>query len=141
VTVKLATDKQTLVAVGDRVSVLLPDGSTVGGTITKIGKIATTDDQGNSTIDVTVALRGRSVGTGLDQAPVSVSITKETQKDALVVPVTALLARTGGSFAVEVVAADGTRTLVQVTPGLYGDGYVQISGAGIHEGTKVVVPQ
>jgi len=141
VMVELATDKQSYVAVGDHVSVLLPDGSTTGGTITEVGKVATTDDQGNSTIDVTVALRGRSLGTGLDQAPVSVSITKETQKDALVVPVTALLAQTGGTYAVEVAAADGTRTLVPVTPGLYADGYVQISGGGIHAGTLVVVPE
>jgi peptidoglycan hydrolase-like protein with peptidoglycan-binding domain len=141
VTVKLSTDKQSYVAVGDRVSVLLPDGSTTGGTITGVGKVATTDDQGNSTIDVSVALRSRSVGTGLDQAPVSVSITKETAKDALVVPVTALLAQTGGTYAVEVAAADGTRALVPVTPGLYADGYVEVSGAGIRAGTEVVVPE
>jgi peptidoglycan hydrolase-like protein with peptidoglycan-binding domain len=141
VTVNLATDKQSYVAVGDRLSVLLPDGSTTGGTITEVGKVATTDDQGNSTIEVTVALRDRSVGSGLDQAPVSVSITKETAKNALVVPVTALLAQTGATYAVEVAAPDGTRTLVRVTPGLYADGYVQISGAGIRAGTRVVVPE
>lgn len=60
----------------------------------------------------------------------------------LVVPVTALLARGGGGYAVEVVRADGPHRLLPVTVGLFddADGLVQITGAGLKAGQSVVVP-
>ena len=45
----------------------------------------------------------------LDQAPVTVNITTSTVKNALVVPVGALLAQSSGGYAVEVVGAGNTR--------------------------------
>jgi peptidoglycan hydrolase-like protein with peptidoglycan-binding domain len=141
VTVQLSTDKQSYVSKGDRVDVVLPDGSSTPGVVSDVGKVATTDEQGDSTIEVSIALTHDASGAGLDQAPVSVSITKETKRHVLVVPVTSLLARAGGRYAVEVEAATGRRRLVAVTPGLYAGGYVEITGGALREGMRVVVPE
>ena len=69
------------------------------------------------------------------------SITTDIVRDALVVPVNALLSLAGGGYAVEL-AADEVRRLVPVSLGLFddSDGLVQITGAGIRAGQHVVVP-
>jgi hypothetical protein len=56
----------------------------------------------------------------------------------LAVPVNALVARRGGGYGVELAAG---RRIAPVEAGLFADGYVEISGAGIREGTRVVVPR
>ncbi len=56
-----------------------------------------------------------------DQAPVQVGITTASVPNALVVPVTALLARSGGGYAVEVVGAGARNHLVPVSLGLFDD--------------------
>ena len=123
----------------------LPGGSTVAGRISEVGKVAeapaadTPEEEVTPTIDVTIRLLGR-VGTGLDQAPVDVLIAKESKRDVLAVPVSALLALAGGGYAVEVEDGTGTR-LVAVEPGLQADGYVEVSGDGLAAGTRVVVPR
>jgi len=61
-----------------------------------------------------VALTHPAAAGTWDQAPVTVTITTETAPNALAVPVTALIAQSGGGYAVEVAAADGTRHLCQV---------------------------
>ena len=72
----------------------------------------------------------------------NVSITTASVKDAIVVPVNALLALASGGYAVEAVASGGTHHLVGVQLGLFddADGLVQISGAGLSPGQRVVVP-
>ena len=61
--------------------------------------------------------------------------------DALSVPVTALVGKSGGGFAVEVVRDGGLRELVAVKLGLFdtADGRVQVEGE-LDEGDQVVVP-
>jgi multidrug efflux pump subunit AcrA (membrane-fusion protein) len=78
----------------------------------------------------------------LDQALVEVAITDQTVRNVLAVPVSALLARSGGAYSVEVVAGDGTHHLVPVTLGLFDHaaGMVQVSGPGLTAGQRVVVP-
>jgi hypothetical protein len=78
----------------------------------------------------------------LDQAPVQVAITTATVRQALVVPVNALLALRGGGYAVEVVDARAGHHLVAVTPGLFddADGLVQVTGSGLVPGDRVAVP-
>jgi hypothetical protein len=141
VTVQLEAARQTLVARGDGVEVELPDGDVVFGRITKVSRVAQPprEEGGDSTVEVTIVLRGRA-GRALDQAPVTVGIAQEVRRDALSVPVTALLAVEGGGSAVEVAGAGGTRRTVRVRTGLFGDGYVEISGRGLREGTRVVIP-
>jgi len=77
-----------------------------------------------------------------DQAPVEVAISARTVPDVLAVPVFALLATSGGGYAVEVADPDGTRHLVPVSPGLFDDatGLVQVTGSGLAAGQHVVVP-
>ena len=55
----------------------------------------------------------------------------------LAVPVTALLARSGGGFAVE--TSDGR--LVPVEPGMFAEDYVEVSGSGLREGMRVVTAE
>jgi multidrug efflux pump subunit AcrA (membrane-fusion protein) len=71
---------------------------------------------------------------------VEVGITDQTVKNVLAVPVTALLARAGGGYSVEVVAGDATHHLVRVRLGLFDDaaGMVQVSGSGLAAGQRVV---
>lgn len=145
VTFDLDATKQTLAEKGDDVQVELPDGSTVGGQVVSVAKVATaaTDDQGqpsDPTVEVDIELaRGAKTG-ALDQAPVGVGLTKEEKKGVLTLPVSALLALAEGGYAVEVVD-NGTSRLVAVDPGLSADGRVEIAGDGIDEGTSVVVPE
>jgi multidrug efflux pump subunit AcrA (membrane-fusion protein) len=62
-------------------------------------------------------------------------------ENALSVPLTAIVGRSGGGFAVEVVRNGGRRDLVAVELGLFDDvaGRVQVEG-DLHEGDRVVVP-
>jgi multidrug efflux pump subunit AcrA (membrane-fusion protein) len=57
------------------------------------------------------------------------------------VPVGALLARSTGGYAVEVISAGNARRLAPVTVGLFddADGLVQVTGA-LTPGQRVVVP-
>jgi multidrug efflux pump subunit AcrA (membrane-fusion protein) len=117
--------------------------------VSKVGTVATApsaDDKptGSSTqATVTVEITPSDPkATGvLDSAPVQVAITTATAKDALVVPVTALLALAGGGYAVEAVDSAGTHSLVAVTTGLFDDaqGLVQVDG-DLTPGMRVVVP-
>jgi peptidoglycan hydrolase-like protein with peptidoglycan-binding domain len=123
---------------GDRVRVTMPDGSEVGGRITRVGTVATAGQDGNpATVELRVALNTRKHGR-LDGAPVSVSIETDRTKDALAVPVTALVATAPGRYAVELA---GSRRLVPVTLGAFADDWVEVSGSGITPGARVVVPR
>jgi putative peptidoglycan binding protein len=151
VAVQLDASQQSQVAVGDRVTVTLPDNSLTPGVVSSVGKVATTPssdpnanngDSSNPTIEVDVRLLHASAAGTLDQAPVQVSITTDSVSNSLVVPVNALVALAGGGYAVEQVEPAGTHRLVAVTPGLFDDtqGLVQVSGDGLAAGQRVVVP-
>jgi hypothetical protein len=167
VQVALGASQQTDVAAGDKVSITLPNNKTTPGVVSSVGKVATCPSSSNSagssstssapsgtdtcssgssgsttptiTVDVTPS---HPAATGKwDQAPVQVGITTAKVPNALVVPVTALLARSAGGYAVEVVGAGATRHLVPVSLGLFddADGLVQVTGSGLAPGQKVVV--
>ena len=144
VTIDLEATRQELVREGAAVSVTLPDGRSVAGTISRIGAVAEAQESqdpeaaSEPTVEVTVTIRG-SAGS-LDGAPVDVDVESDRRDDALVVPVNALLALAGGGYAVEL-DRHGTRTLVAVDPGLYADGLVAIEAEGVEDGDRVVVPQ
>ena len=139
------------VAVGDRARVMLPDNSTAAGKVARIGTVAgggsgsasgQAPEPTGSTIPVYVKLERDKDAGAIDEAPVQVEITTDRVKDALSVPVTALLARAGGGYAVETVGDDGRRELVSVELGAFdgADGLVQVTGSGLAAGDQVVVP-
>jgi hypothetical protein len=139
--VSLDATQQADVRVGDRVDITLPDKSITPGVVSSVGTVATSGSNG-STVDVYVRPRRPRDTGSLDEAPVQVAITTGTAHDALVVPVSALLALASGGYAVEEVDARGRHQLVPVTTGLFddADGLVQVQGAGLSAGVRVVVP-
>jgi hypothetical protein len=140
VSVSLDATQQSEVKAGDRVTITLPDNSVTPGVITSVGKVASQGS--NPTVTVYVRpLDPRATG-HLDQAPVNVSITTATARNALIVPVDSLLSLASGGYAVEVVGAHGVHSLVGVKLGLFddADGVVQVTGTGLSAGERVVVP-
>jgi hypothetical protein len=140
VTIPVSTAEESEVAVGDAVTVTLPNGASAPGKISSVGTVAT-GTSANATIQVTVTLTRPSAAGTLDQAPVTVYVTIATATNVLVVPVAALMARSSGMYAVEVIGAGNTRRLVPVTVGIFDDssGAVQVTGA-LTPGEQVVVP-
>jgi hypothetical protein len=147
VTIALDASTQASVKVGDPVMITLPDQSTTPGRVTYVGTVATTPpDQGNGpsspTIEVDVTPTHPAATGRLDQAPVTVSITTDSVKDALVAPVASLLALSSGGYALEVIGAGGVHQLEAVETGLFDDneGLVQVTGRNVSAGQRVVVP-
>lgn len=151
-TVDLAADSASIAQVGDKVDIELPTGRTVKGTITEVGKVATTPSptsgssgsggsSGEATIAVTIRVDNPKQTGDLDQAPVKVDFVKQRKRGVLAVPVTALVALAEGGYAVEVSDPTANTThLVKVTTGLFAGGRVEVSGAGLRRGQRVVVP-
>ena len=94
---------------------------------------------GTSTVPVTIVLNKPAKGGGLDQASVSVNFVQSKARDVLSIPVTALLATSGSSFAVQ--EASTPHKLIPVQTGLFAAGYVEISGQGIYPGLQVTDSQ
>ncbi|TDD92991.1 peptidoglycan-binding protein [Actinomadura darangshiensis] len=145
VVVKLDPSQQSEVRKGDQAQITLPDNRTTPGVVSRIGTVAASDGKDDSgsqpaTLPVYLTLKHPKDAGTLDRAPVQVQITTGGVEHALIVPVTALIGRAGGGYAVEVAAGGGTR-IVPVTLGLFdnADGRVQVSGA-LTAGDRVVVP-
>jgi hypothetical protein len=167
VQIALSASQQTSTAVGDKVSITVPNNQATPGVVFSVGGVATcpsnsgSDGSGSSsaalgtdtcspgssgsttpTIAVGITPSDPAATGTWDQAPVQVGITTARVPNALVVPVTALLARSGGGYAVEVVGTGARNHLVPVSLGLFDDaeGLVQITGPGLAAGQNVVVP-
>jgi hypothetical protein len=164
VTMDLDASMQTEVAVGNKVSVTLPDGSVTTGVISSVSTATSSSSSSSSsssangsnsgssgpgsgssgssaaTITVVVSLTDPKAAGSLTQVPVGVTITTGSVSNVLIVPVDALLAQPGGGYAVEVTGPGGHH-LVKVTPGLFDDaaGTVQVTG-NLTPGQRVVVP-
>jgi hypothetical protein len=140
VTIPVNTSDESGVALGDPVTVTLPNGASTPGKISSVGTVAS-GTSANATIQVTVTLTHPSAAGTLEQAPVTVYVTVAAASNVLVVPVAALVAQSSGGYAVEVIGAGDTRRLVPVTVGIFDDssGAVQVTGA-LTSGEQVVVP-
>jgi peptidoglycan hydrolase-like protein with peptidoglycan-binding domain len=142
VLVNLSANQQSKVKVGDKVTITLPNRKTTDGTVSSVGTVATSSGNGGGTptIEVLITPTDPAATGTLDAAPVSVAIVTAQVADILAVPVTALLAQKD-AYVVEVVDASGQHKFIPVTIGLFDDssGLVQVEGAGLAAGQKVVV--
>jgi hypothetical protein len=146
--VQLALDpsQQGEVRAGDPAQVTLPGNTSVTGKVDRLGRVAQVsagqnNGAGAATIPAYISLDHPERAHGLDRAPVQVEITTRGVENALSVPVTAIVGKSGGGFAVEVVRAGGQRELVAVKLGLVdtAGGRVQVEG-DLRQGEQVVVP-
>ncbi|QES38765.1 hypothetical protein DEJ48_03445 [Streptomyces venezuelae] len=155
--VDLDVQFEDLVEKGTKVTVELPDNTTVQAEVTDIGTPSTSqgddsadgsgsgdsgsgDSDDKATLPVELTVKDQK-GLGRYQAAaVQVTLKAESREDVLVVPVSALVAQRGGGYAVEVVTADGTEYR-PVKLGMFADSRVEVSGKGIKEGTVVGVPK
>jgi peptidoglycan hydrolase-like protein with peptidoglycan-binding domain len=126
---------------GQKVRITLPNSSATGGTISSVSSNvqAGQPDGGDPSSDgpkvqVVVAVDKVSAIRDISSADVDVRFTGTTVHNVLAVPVGALLALRGGGYGVRI--SGGALTAVKV--GLFADGMVQITGAGITAGTRVV---
>ena len=143
---------------GERVHIILPSGAVTPGSITAIGPPPPASNGGSSpgsssgqgsassgqqpaTTVLTVTPRHPGKTEAQSGVPVQVSLTTQSADGVLAVPVSALLALQGGGYALEVVAPSGAHHLVAVHTGIFAGSMVQVSGAGITAGTRVVVAQ
>jgi peptidoglycan hydrolase-like protein with peptidoglycan-binding domain len=143
VVVELNAAEQTEVNSGDQVQITLPDGNNTPGVLSRIGTVASSSGSAGSgaTLPLYITLKHpRAAGT-LDQAPVGLEITTAAVKHALIVPVDALLALSGGGYAVETIGTGGVHKLVAVALGTFDDaaGTVQITG-NVRARERIVVP-
>lgn len=150
-----------IVHVDDAVTVTLPDGTEVAGTVATVAEGASSSqgaggsegatagsggadappEEDAATVEVTVALDDQAAAEAYTTASVEVELTGRQREDVLAVPVTALVALAGGGYALEVARDGGPTELVPVDPGMYADGYVEVTGEGIEEGIDVVVAE
>jgi hypothetical protein len=146
--VQLALDpsQQGAVTKGDSARITLPGNTSVTGEVQRLGSVAQVpagqgNDAGGAIIPVYVSLDDTDEAGGLDRAPVRVEITTKGAEGVLSVPVTAIVGRAGGGFAVELVRTGGRRELVTVKLGLFDTtgGRVEVEG-DLREGERVVVP-
>lgn len=131
---------------GDKVTITLPDNSTAPGTVGGVGTAvqgspANTSGAGGSaglngppTVNVTVAIDDPAAVRSFDSATVQVAFVSGTASGVLAVPVGALLALSGGGYAVQLRGGG----LVAVQTGMFAMGMVAITGDGIAAGTQVV---
>jgi hypothetical protein len=147
VRVALDPSQQGEVKTGDRTRITLPGNESVTGKVDRLGRVAQVAPgqnagAGDATIPAYISLDHPEQAHELDQAPVQVNITTRGVDSALSVPVTAIVGRSGGGFAVEVVRAGGRRELVAVKLGLFdiAGGRVQVVQGDLRQGDQVVVP-
>jgi peptidoglycan hydrolase-like protein with peptidoglycan-binding domain len=150
VMVELEVVDQTLAVAGGRVTVAIPGGKSVEGTVASVGTVATAPTPASpgpaasttsgARIPVTVTIADQQALGTLDAAPVDVDFASQRREGVLVVPVAALLGLPQGGYGVQVVEGRSTR-MVAVQTGLFAGGRVEISGGGIEAGTMVGVPK
>jgi hypothetical protein len=152
VQVHLEASQQGEVKEGDRAQITLPGNQSVTGKVDRLARVAQVaagpnnnarpnNNAGDATIPAYISLDNPEEARGLDRAPVQVEIRTKGVGGALSVPVTAVVGRSGGGFAVEVVRDGGGRDLVAVKLGLFDStaGRVEVEG-DVREGDEVVVP-
>ncbi|GAA1849815.1 peptidoglycan-binding protein [Asanoa iriomotensis] len=140
VTIDLPVPDRDLAVVGAAATIELPDGNTAQGKVATVGAVATAaQPDAEPTVEVTVTVADVKALGDLREAPVDVSLTAESREGVLTVPVAALVALAEGGYGLQVI--DGASShFVAVETGLFADGRVEVSGAGVAEGMTVGMP-
>jgi peptidoglycan hydrolase-like protein with peptidoglycan-binding domain len=148
VSLQVDVDDRDLVEIGAEVTVVLPDGADVAGTVTSLSVVEAEPAPGEAEgaapaptdpiVEVEVALAKAALKEFIG-APVDVIVGIDERTDVLSVPVNALLALAEGGYGLEVVSDDGTTEIIAVDTGLFADGRVEVRGGGIAEGMVVGV--
>jgi hypothetical protein len=162
VTVPVTPD-MPVVNVGQSVSIVLPSQAATPGKVMSVGQLPPTASlggsagstgsstgagggagggaaQGSTSFLFITPVIPAATGTG-DGVPVQVSLAIQVARGVLSAPVSALLALAGGGYGVEIALPSGAHRLVGVHTGIFASGLVQVSGAGLRAGAKVVVSQ
>jgi len=147
VSLEVEVDDKDRFEIDSEVAILLPGGDEVAGTVAATA-VVEVDPQGpeggageadtESILQVEIAVDEQAPDE-LVGAPVEVVADIDERTDVLLVPVNALLALAEGGFGLEVVADDGSTSLVPVETGLFADGKVEVEAhsAEVAEGTVV----
>lgn len=146
VRVDLDASQQGEVKKGERAEVTLPGNTSVKGAVARLGRVAQAREGKDAgpeaaTVPAFISLDDPGAARGLESAPVQVDVMTKGVESALSVPVTALVGKSGGGLAVEVVRADGRRELVAVRVGVFDDAHGRVEVEGdLRQGEHVVVP-
>jgi peptidoglycan hydrolase-like protein with peptidoglycan-binding domain len=154
VSLEVDVKDRDLVSVDTEVVIGLPGDEEVQGTVTSANVVEDTSGDGggegggdedpgaaDTITEVEVTLNDE-VDESLLGSPVDIVVEVDRREDVLAVPVGALLALSEGGFGVEVVQQSGSTPATNIVPvdaGMFANGKVEITGAGIDEGTVVGV--
>jgi hypothetical protein len=143
VTVRLDASDQRLAKQVAKVTVSMPNGTSVPGVISRVETVIEAgsgqDADPTTKIETIVSLASAN-GVSYDAAAVDVIFTAEERAGVLTVPIAALVALPDGGYGVEVVEGSTSRYL-PVETGLFADGRVEVSGDGLAEGMTVGIPR
>jgi multidrug efflux pump subunit AcrA (membrane-fusion protein) len=146
VQVDLDASQQGEVKKGDLAEVTLQGNTRAKGAVARLGRVAQAPegkdgDPEAATVPAFISLDDPGAARGLESAPVQVDVMTKGVERALSVPVTALVGKSGGGLAVDVVRAGGRRELVAVRVGLFDDAHGRVEVEGdLRPGEHVVVP-
>jgi multidrug efflux pump subunit AcrA (membrane-fusion protein) len=154
VRVFLPLEEEGLLAVGDPVTVELPDFTEVPGTVVFVPQTPTASAYGPASFEVLVELDSdSSVGSDIDASTaatlaelpdetwVDVIFVSDAVTDVMAVPVSALVALLEGGYAVEVKTGLGQPQLVGVEVGFFGsNNMIAVTSDALQLGDQVVVP-
>ncbi|MFJ7593445.1 peptidoglycan-binding protein [Streptomyces sp. NPDC097617] len=150
-TIKPSEEQLPQLLPGSEVTVQLDAGSSIRGEITSIKRDTTGDksgdgsgerDQAKSTVTIRLDDQ-KTAAAALSSGRVGATVTvpEKNADNVLVVPVTALLAKTGGGYGIEIVKSDtADPEFVAVEVGLIVANQAEVKGQ-LKEGDKVVVPK
>ena len=124
------------------VTVTLPDGTELAGTIASIdpGGVPYGTEGKTTPASASIDLADPSAAQGIGLRAVKVALASEEVEGALVVPVASLIATLDGGYAVDVLR-EGTVVRVPVTLGLIADSRAQVVEGDLAEGDAVVVAE
>lgn len=140
VSTEIAVADQDLLSLGSSVDVEFPAGDVVRGTVTWVAsssEVPAGQPDADPVIPVEITIDSIPTSAeSFDELDVDVLLVDDIAAGVVTVPASAIIS-TGTAFAVEAVDGSTTR-FVEVEPGMFADGWVEVSG--IEAGTAVVVP-